>query len=385
MATSGEFLPLYVQIVGNALFCAVFFFLWKQSGVLYFAWWSVAWAVEAVALGFNVVAGWTGSTLWLAPHALLEFGFALSLLAAARVGRSRSGRSWKSSMQWLLLFPIFLLILYLLGWLERPNLFDAMHAIVLSGIFFYSLLTLGNAGADFGGKLFRFTLFALAILFLEHAAAHFYVHARGGPPVWMGYLRYAGFYEFALQTLLAFSAMAMWIENQNDRVAQLGGELERMRREAAADIDLDGLTGLLNRAALDRRMEDPAEFQGVVTVCDLDNFKSINDRFGHLTGDEILRNIGQLIRASVRRKDDPFRWGGDEFVIVFHDQLLPIVRNRMEALEQRLRDFKVRGHGLMPIAFSWGVAEGKGRTFRAALDEADGEMYTLKRARGGRR
>jgi hypothetical protein len=55
----------------------------------------------------------------------------------------------------------------------------------------------------------------------------------------------------------------------------------------------------------------------------------------------------------------------------------------MTDLETRLREFQVRGFGVLPITFSWGTAEGAGRTLRDALDEADRNMYALKRSRMG--
>ena len=56
----------------------------------------------------------------------------------------------------------------------------------------------------------------------------------------------------------------------------------------------------------------------------MDNFKDVNDRYGHLVGDEILRNIGHLLQASIRHEDEAFRWGGDEFVLLFHNQQLAV-------------------------------------------------------------
>jgi len=109
------------------------------------------------------------------------------------------------------------------------------------------------------------------------------------------------------------------------------------------ELDIDRLTGLLNQAALARRMESGEPFTGVVAVCDMDNFKSINDQYGHLVGDEILRNIGHLLRSSVRQQDEAFRWGGDEFVILFQNQQLPEIRLRMLDIRRRLNDFRVRG------------------------------------------
>src|SRR5581483_11949868 len=150
--------------------------------------------------------------------------------------------------------------------------------------------------------------------------------------------------------------------------------LDRVRRENLANQDLDGLTGLLNQSALAKRMAENNSFEGVVSVCDMDNFKDVNDRYGHLVGDETLRNIGHLLRTSIRAEDEAFRWGGDEFVVLFHNQNQDVARNRMRA-------FRVRGYGALSISFSWGVAEAQGRSLRDTVDAADQNMYILKRGR----
>ena len=128
-------------------------------------------------------------------------------------------------------------------------------------------------------------------------------------------------------------------------------------------------------------MEETGTFEGVVSVCDMDNFKDVNDRYGHLVGDETLRNIGHLLRTSIRAEDEAFRWGGDEFVILFHNQNQEVARRRMQAIEGRLRDFRVRGYGALSISFSWGTAESQGRSLRETLDDADQQMYGFKRQR----
>src|SRR4029077_14713006 len=108
--------------------------------------------------------------------------------------------------------------------------------------------------------------------------------------------------------------------------------VDYLRRETKDRLDLDHLTGLSNQAALARRVEQQDGFEGVVAVCDMDNFKDINDRYGHLVGDEILRNIGNLLKSSIRHEDEAFRWGGDEFVILFHNQRSEVATNRMQAI-----------------------------------------------------
>ncbi len=100
-------------------------------------------------------------------------------------------------------------------------------------------------------------------------------------------------------------------------------------------------------------------------------------------GDEILRNVGNLLERSIRHDDEAYRWGGDEFVVLFLNQSTEGAGKRMEELEQRLSDFQVRGFGGLPISFSWGVADARDRPLRQALDEADRAMYAFKRSRGG--
>jgi len=232
-----------------------------------------------------------------------------------------------------------------------------------------------------GSRFFRFSLLVLAVAFVVHAVLFLVLYNQRTSPSWEKYLFGETLYYFVLHFVLAISAMAMWSESQIDRIRELVSELDKERRERLHSMDLDRLTGLLNQAALASRVEGPVPFNGVVAVCDMDNFKDVNDRYGHLVGDEILRNIGNLLQSSIRHEDVAFRWGGDEFVILFQNQRGDIASNRMAEIELRLKEFRVRGFGVLPITFSWGTAEGNGRSLRDTLDEADQSMYRLKRAR----
>ena len=176
--------------------------------------------------------------------------------------------------------------------------------------------------------------------------------------------------------------LALWIHSLRS-AGRLKREIQRLEKEGLARLDEDRLTGLLNQYALASRVDGNTGFRGVVAVCDMDRFKEVNDRYGHLVGDEILRNIGNLLRTSIRQEDEAFRWGGDEFVILFHNQDRGVAEHRMAAIEERLRGFQVRGYGALPISFSWGTAECEGRLLREALDGADKEMYACKRRRHG--
>jgi len=380
-----DFTAFCIQEIGALLFGMVFLFLFRQSRVVYFGLWAVAWLLRFLAaiFGFELLS--TSKPAWLAPYATFEFAFVIVLIAAARAGFASDIKDWRTVLRLIAILPIFVALVYAVGQVAGIEAYQTSHALVLSFVYLYNFLTL-RRHQGLGSRFFRFSLLVLAATFFEHVMIFLYLYNRGAAPQWALYLHHESYYDFILHCVLAFAAMAMWSESQIDRIRELGAELEHERREARHSKELDGLTGLLNQSALARRSEEPVgSFDGVVAVCDMDNFKEINDRFGHLLGDEVLRNIGNLLKTSIRHEDEAFRWGGDEFVVLFHNQRKEVARKRMHAIEARLLEFRARGLGALPISFSWGVGETYGRSLREALDDADRDMYQLKRARSKER
>jgi diguanylate cyclase (GGDEF)-like protein len=370
----------YIQEIGALLFGTVFLFLWRQSQVVYFGLWSIAWALRLLAAFFGFQLLTTQHSGWLAPYATFEFAFAIVLISAARAGFASSMKDWRTVLRLISILPIFVALVWAVGQYSGLGAYHASHAVVLGFVYLYNFFTLRKS-VGMGARFFRYSLLLLAAAFFEHAIIFVYLYNRGGAPVWAVYLHHETYVDFVLHCVLAFAAMAMWSESQIDRLRDLVGELDHLRRERKHSFDLDRLTGLFNQAALARRIEEADGFEGVVVVCDMDNFKDVNDRYGHLVGDEILRNIGHLLQSSIRHEDEAFRWGGDEFVILFRNQLTDVAARRMADIENRLRDFRVRGLGVLPITFSWGTAETAGHPLREALEVADRNMYTLKRSR----
>ena len=375
-----EATAFYLQEIGALMFGVVFLFLYRQSRVVYFGLWSIAWVLRLLAAFFAFELLSTRHTGWLAPYATFEFAFVIVLISAARAGFASGFKDWRTVLRLIAILPIFVALVYAIGSVGGMKAYQTTHALVLAFVYFYNYLALRRY-RGLGSRVFRFSLLVLAVAFLEHAAIFLYLYGAGAVPVWVRYLHNESYYDFVLHCVLAFAAMAMWSESQIERIQELRTELDNARREHRQSQELDRLTGLLNQAALARRVEELGEFGGVVAVCDMDNFKDVNDRFGHLVGDEILRHIGNLLQSSIRTSDEAFRWGGDEFVILFHNQRADVARTRMAAIEQRLKDFRFRGFGVLPISFSWGTAEAYGRPLRDALDEADRSMYALKRIR----
>jgi diguanylate cyclase (GGDEF)-like protein len=379
-SASPELISLTVQVLGACLFCSIFAFLWNRSGVVYFGMWSLAWLANGLALIFRGAYDNSPRLAWLCLYALFVIVFGMVLVAAAHAGLSGQKAHWRTPLRVLICFPIFLLLAYLLAREGHTGGYHALQGVLFAAIYFYNFAVVrGYQGA--GGNLFRLSLFCFSLLYVQQAVGFLYFDITGVGQEWAGYRAYNRLAEFGLGSLLTFFALALWIEIQNTRIVEIAGELDRVRRENLANQDLDGLTGLLNQTALAKRMADNVAFDGVVSVCDMDNFKDVNDRYGHLVGDETLRNIGHLLRSSIRAEDEAFRWGGDEFVILFHNQNQEVARTRMRAIEGRLRDFRVRGYGALSITFSWGTAESQGRSLRDTVDAADQEMYTFKRER----
>jgi diguanylate cyclase (GGDEF)-like protein len=126
-----------------------------------------------------------------------------------------------------------------------------------------------------------------------------------------------------------------WVRHTDEQKAGL----RQAERAAEAVARSDTLTGLGNRRAFDEVLDQEvarSRRTGVplsLIVADLDCFKDVNDRFGHLVGDELLRAVAGALEEAIRRSDRCFRWGGDEFAIVLPDTSLPAARH----VEGRMR------------------------------------------------
>lgn len=151
----------------------------------------------------------------------------------------------------------------------------------------------------------------------------------------------------------------------------------------------DALTGLANRRSLTARLDDAlehSEHTGVpvaLIMFDLDDFKPVNDTYGHQAGDEVLVEVGRRLTDGVRGSDVPARMGGDEFAVILHDAGNP---EEVAALAERLhacllepitlqRRVTVRISASMGVASSW-----EGCIADELLREADQLLYVDKRA-----
>jgi diguanylate cyclase (GGDEF)-like protein len=153
----------------------------------------------------------------------------------------------------------------------------------------------------------------------------------------------------------------------------------------------DALTGVGNRMRLDEEIASllsRAQRYGhrcSLAICDLDLFKSYNDHFGHVAGDEALRRVADGMRMNLRSADALFRYGGEEFVILLIEQPLADAELAMERMRAQIEALGIPAAHGGPLTLSVGVAEidpRRDRTPDQWIARADEALYAAKA--GGR-
>jgi diguanylate cyclase (GGDEF)-like protein len=151
---------------------------------------------------------------------------------------------------------------------------------------------------------------------------------------------------------------------------------------------VDSLTGCAMRAEGMRRFQaelrraDRSHTALAVLMLDLDHFKSINDRFGHRTGDAVLSAVGQALLTSLRASDVRCRWGGEEFLLVLPESSVERARKVSDKLRQRIANTPVRVENhLVHVTASIGItiSQPGEMDIQQALARADAALYHAKR------
>jgi len=177
----------------------------------------------------------------------------------------------------------------------------------------------------------------------------------------------------ALQSVADMCAIAIQNAHSFERVQQMA--------------ELDGLTGIYNRRHLERRLvgelDRMARYQHgmAVLMVDIDHFKRVNDEFGHLLGDEVLRHISVLFTNNLRKLDILCRFGGEEFAILLPETIGENARKVAEKLRHKVEAYNFAGVP-RPVTVSIGHADypEHGRTRDELIKSADAALYAAKQA-----
>jgi diguanylate cyclase len=180
------------------------------------------------------------------------------------------------------------------------------------------------------------------------------------------------------------------VEELNERLRFMEKESDKLRSRIKEEKKLamiDALTGIHNRMAYEERSEQEfarwKRYQAPLSliVVDIDFFKKINDNFGHVAGDKVLKTIAQLMDESVRETDFLARYGGEEFVVIMPDTTAKDALNVAEKLRVAVENcgFHYRGESV-PITISCGISEfnNKADTTGKVFERADKALYQAK-------
>lgn len=179
-------------------------------------------------------------------------------------------------------------------------------------------------------------------------------------------------------------AASQELEKSEAELQVLNGKLFKQAR-------IDHLTKLQTRLRMQEDLEKlwpRVERYGeryCVIMCDIDHFKQYNDTYGHLAGDEVLKQVADALSSGCRGGDQIYRYGGEEFVILLADCSMQggiISAERYRAMVEALQIPQL-GNACSIVTVSMGIAPlqaGTGATIESWLAEADGALYQAKRA-----
>lgn len=293
---------------------------------------------------------------------LLAIGFVTT--ATAPLLRP-DAHSWRVLLEVGLLMTGLFVASFVLPWARLPR--SAVLAFPIAVWCALAILGVaaGGLGANFAGT---FTLCFAYIGLTQTSRTCVLVLIPGA----VAYVATWGGWSTALTARLPIASTAWIILSLV--LAALMRRQEALTEQLSIAAHTDALTGVANRRDLDRRLvlAHPGD---LLVMCDLDNFKSLNDVQGHAAGDRVLADFGLILRAALRENDYAARYGGEEFAILLEATNL----DQAHATMYRLR---TRWQVLQPdVTFSAGLAQcHAGRDPNATLRAADKALYRAKAA-----
>ena len=172
------------------------------------------------------------------------------------------------------------------------------------------------------------------------------------------------------------------IDDLENKIKQLESELDKVYKE----LLMDPLTKVYNRKALERDLLEILEkgknrdLDLCIAIIDIDNFKMINDTYGHLVGDFVIIKFVQIMKSLIRSCDKIYRYGGDEFVIIFNRSTGLNAQKSIERIINKINKTKLKYKDyLISLTLSAGITcHKKGDDVESILQRADEALYEAK-------
>lgn len=240
----------------------------------------------------------------------------------------------------------------------------------------------------------RFFVSGVAVLTFDQLGFFAALHFLNGAPIqvfwggWIAKMLAAVVFAVLIAVYLQYSRISALPASPRP-LADIFNDLTfRERYEDLLDRSgRDALTGVFDRSRLE--FEAPRTLSSLLAegrpmalmIVDVDRFKSVNDRFGHLAGDRVLQEVVACMGRVLRAGDRIFRFGGEEFVVICEDLSGKVAVERAETLRRAVESEVVRPDGA-PVTVSIGLANsfGDGTTLNALISAADARLYAAKNA-----
>ncbi|MEP6692495.1 MAG: GGDEF domain-containing protein [Gemmatimonadaceae bacterium] len=395
-----SFIGIIVQLVGAMLLALLFFVLRRDaSRRTYFGVWTQAWtvlvlAMSALVVRFNLVPGidapfelHTGAergifgvyqgakVLYLA----MLFGGSLAYARGLRISRFYAIAGGLSVLLGLVA-AVFSQTLGAIVVIQAPV------AVLAYGLSAYLLMSLPPSRRSLGSRVTGVINISIALVWVAYFCGFGSVEFSG--PFWhfpTKWITYNSYIDLLLQMLLAFGMVVMLMDDSRRDADDARAELEVAHNQLRRTALYDSLTGALNRQAFEEGvgLEAAKAMFGTVIVLDMDNLKTVNDSFGHATGDMLLHQLVVVLRASLRPSDHLYRWGGDEFLLVLPGaQGVDLCERIQRSIDDSL-PVNILGapRGLKAMVSLGAAAYKSGESLEEAIARADAEMYKNKSAR----
>lgn len=173
------------------------------------------------------------------------------------------------------------------------------------------------------------------------------------------------------------------ILKRRDEFGEMGRFTQMLQKSIVKSVGTDPLTGLYNRRSCNEAVENAiAEFKNTgkkfaVVIGDIDDFKRFNDTYGHLTGDEVLKEISQILQTHIQGKGIASRWGGEEFLMIYREEN-PL--KHVEELLEKIRSMEIPYmEQTIRVTMTFGISIcGLGDTIETLTKRADEKLYRGK-------
>ncbi|MFH1177482.1 MAG: GGDEF domain-containing protein [Acidobacteriota bacterium] len=336
--------------------------------------WAIAWAADALAL-----AAVFGTAFLSPPMAVARIGltiyagaktaYVLLLVAGAR-HHLQPGAELRLRPR--LVLPLIAAWSLAVG-VFAPRIAHAQiaQAMMVAGMLLFGAVWVLRHPRTPRSRWLGWGLLAEGLLFLHYIPLLAPV-LWNAPP--MGaYLRYTSFFDAGAELFVGLAILVALEGSTTEHLRHLNRELEESQERLRLLVDLDPLTKLVNRRGLRTELQRVKPTGAAMIFIDLDGFKAINDRYGHLVGDACLQKVASVLQHNFRAEDTIFRWGGDEFLVIAPGLDFEGAWRRVSDCRQDLARAGVQG---LPCSVSVGIAMlAPNGEPEVALKQADEQMY----------